>query len=86
MGSSVVGAVGQADDIVLASNDIHSLQYLVRLKEDYCHSNKEVLVPSKTKLLRLHKKSLQQMTNYWQAINPIKIAGSNIEFADQAEQ
>ena len=85
MGSSVVGAVGQADDIVLVGNDIHSLQYLVRLTEDYCHSHKVVLVPSKTKLLKMFKKSHQQMINYCQAINPIMIAGSNIDFVDQAE-
>ena len=78
IGSGIIGAVGLADDVVHASTDIHSLQYLVRLTEEYCHRYKVDLVPSKTKLLPIYKKQHQWMIDYAQTINPIKIGGDQI--------
>ena len=51
MGSAVISAVGQADDVLLMSNDIFSLQLLVKLTEDYCQKFRVKLEPKKTKLL-----------------------------------
>ena len=54
--SSVVSAVGQADDVILVSNDIYSLQLLVKLTENYCEKYRVKLEPSKTKLVAFCKK------------------------------
>ena len=34
--SCVISAIGQADDVILAANDLYDLQLLVRLTENYC--------------------------------------------------
>jgi len=36
IGSSVISAVGQADDVILVSNDLHALKLLLKLTENYC--------------------------------------------------
>ena len=51
IGSAVISAIGQADDVILISNDIHSLQLLVNLTEEYCKKYRVQLEPKKTKLL-----------------------------------
>ena len=51
IGSSVISAIGQADDVMLASHSLHSLQMLVSLTEQYCSKFRVQLEPSKTKLL-----------------------------------
>ena len=51
IGSSVVSAIGQADDVVLAANSVESLQLLAQLTESYCTDYRVKLVSSKTKLL-----------------------------------
>ena len=55
MGSAVISAVGQADDVILMSNDIYSLQLQVTLTEDYCQKYRVKLDPKKTKLLHQEK-------------------------------
>ena len=37
VGSAVISAVGQADDVMLLSNDIYCLRLLVQLTVDYCN-------------------------------------------------
>ena len=51
IGSGVISAIGQADDVILASHSLHSLQMLVYLTEQYCAKFRVKLEPSKTKLL-----------------------------------
>ena len=51
IGSQVISAIGQADDVILISSSIHSLQMLVSLTEQYCSKFRVKLEPSKTKLL-----------------------------------
>ena len=46
VGSGIISAVGQADDVVLMSNDIYKLQLLIKLNEEYCQNYRV-----KTKLL-----------------------------------
>ena len=36
IGSSVVSAVGQADDVMLVSSSLEKIQLLITLTEDYC--------------------------------------------------
>ena len=52
LGSVIVSATGQADDVMLSTNDIHSMKLLVTLTEQYCTKYRLVLVPRKTKLIR----------------------------------
>ena len=51
IGSGVISAIGQADDVMLASHSLHSLQLLVSLTEQYCAKFRVKLEPNKTKLL-----------------------------------
>ena len=85
IGSSVVSAIGAADDVILASNDITKLFYLAKLTENYCSNFRVKLVPSKTKLLPVYTKKQKQSVDYAKLINPIKIAGEKVKFVEQAE-
>lgn len=85
MGSSIVSAVGQADDVILVSNDIDSLALLVRLTEYYCAKYRVTLVPEKTKLLAFHTDSQEQLVNYARIVNPITVADKPILFSEEAE-
>ena len=51
IGSSVISAVGQADDVILLTNDLYDLKLLLRLTENYCDKFRVKLEPGKTKLL-----------------------------------
>ena len=51
IGSGVISAIGQADDVMLASHNLYSLQMLVSLTEQYCAKFRVKLEPNKTKLL-----------------------------------
>ena len=51
IGSGVISAIGQADDVILASSSLYKLQLLVHLTELYCARYRVKLEPSKTKLL-----------------------------------
>ena len=51
IGSGIISAIGQADDVVLVSDSLYSLQLLVTLTELYCSKFRVLLEPSKTKLL-----------------------------------
>ena len=51
IGSCVISAIGQADDVLLVSHSLYSLQLLVTLTEQYCAKFRVLLEPTKTKLL-----------------------------------
>ena len=52
----IVSAIGQADDVVLVSNDLGRLGLLAYLSEEYCRKYNVTLVPSKTNLLAFYPK------------------------------
>ena len=56
IGSGIISGVGQAEDVLLTSNDIYSLQNLVHLKSSYCHKYSVQLCADKTKLLEISSK------------------------------
>ena len=86
MGNSVVvGAIGQADDVILASNDIDSLRLLVTLTEKYCAKFRVKLVPSKTKLLAYSTESQRHVVEHAELINQISIGGEPVKFVTEAE-
>ena len=85
IGSTIVTAVGQADDPVQLSNDIFDLQCQLLLTEKYCDKYKVTLVPSKTKLFVFSSKKHKLGVEYSGVINDIKIGGQNINFVSEAE-
>ena len=83
--SSVISAVGQADDVLLSANSVSDLHLLVKLTEDYCSRYRVKLVPSKTKLLVYSKANHVHWVDHAKLINPITIAGVPVEFTSEAE-
>ena len=80
-----VAAVGQADDVVLISNDVHYLNFLLQLTLDYCKKYHVTLAPEKTKLVAFSKKSHKQLVNFQEQISPITIDQTPIKFSTTAE-
>ena len=74
-----ISCVGQADDVVISSNNIYQLHNLVLLAQDYCRKLNVNLSAEKTKLLMFADKS------YTLTLNPIKINDKPITFTDKAE-
>ena len=74
-----VSAIGQADDIVLASNDIYMLYNLLLLTLDYCKRFCIKLSAGKTKLLKFSAISTPL------CLNPVVIDSKVIEFSGEAE-
>ena len=80
-GGCVVAAVGQADDVMLASNSIDSMRLLVRLTETYCSKYRVKLVPSKTKLLAYAPENQSFLVDYAKVVNQITIDGVPVKFS-----
>ena len=83
--SSVVSAVGQADDVILAANTVENLMLLGNLTESYCTSYRVKLVNSKTKLLAMYLPRHEYLVRYAKTVNPVTINGLPVEFVDEAE-
>ena len=77
--------MGQADDVLLVSNDIFSLQLLVKLTEDYCQKFRVKLEPRKTKLLGYCKKKNEILVKLAASSNPIKINNVQVNFTNETE-
>ena len=82
--SSTISSAGQADDVMLCTNDIFSLQNLVHLTSSYCERFNVTLCPEKTKLLVLSSKANKSIADYSMQVNPICINGTPINFASSA--
>ena len=85
IGSTIVSAVGQADDVVLISNDLDSLNLLCKLTEKYCSNYRVKLVPSKTKLLAFHTNNQHDEVQEAKKMTDIVICGEKIDFVANAE-
>ena len=85
IGSGVISGVGQADDVILSSNDLNCLGLLSRLTEEYCNEYRVKLVATKTKLLVMYKTKHEYLVSYAKLTNRIKIDGVKVEFVDEAE-
>ena len=85
MGSMVASCIGQADDTALIANNIHDLQNLLLLTQEYCQKYSVTLVPEKTKLLAFTPTGCEILTDYAKIISPISINGAFIPFSDSAE-
>ena len=85
LGSTVVSAIGQADDVVLAANDVDSLALLAQLTEKYCAKYRVTLVPSKTKLLAFHTAKQVELVHHAEVVSQVKIGGEVIKFVTETE-
>ena len=85
IGSAVISSSGQADDVLLASNDIHDLFLLVKLTELYCAKYRVKLEPKKTKLLVFSNPSHDLLVKHAINNNQISINNIPVEFTHEAE-
>ena len=83
--SVVISAIGQADDVILCSNDIDCLRLLVTLTENYCQKYRVKLVPSKTKLLAYCTQKMQHHVDLAKLINPVTINDQPVKFTSEVE-
>ena len=81
----VVSSIGQADDVVLVSNDIHALQCLLDLSLQYCLKHHVSLRAEKTKLQVFSDKKSSMSAYYGSIVSSISFGGQKIEFEDEAE-
>ena len=80
-----VASLGQADDVVLISNDMIILNNHLQLTLDYCKDHHVTLAPEKIKLLVFHTSHQKHLVDYQKATFPININGLDIQFVDEAE-
>ena len=78
--------MGQADDVILMSNDINNLNLLVRLTEVYCDKFQVKLEPKKTKLLVYNDRNNELLVKLATSSNPITINDVPVSFSNEAEQ
>ena len=85
IGSSIVSAIGQADDVMLAANHVDNLNLLSKLTESYCRSYRVKLVSSKTKLLPMALPRHSALVEYAKVVNPVTIDSETVKFVHEAE-
>ena len=83
--SCTISAIGQADDVILASNDIRNLSLLAKMIENYCRQHRITLVASKTKLLPIYLKKHTSEVEYARIINSVSISDKTVQFVQEAE-
>ena len=81
----VVSAIGQADDTLLVSNSLHSLQNLLQLSLYYCSKYNVELCPGKTKLQVIASKKMSSEVAYLKEFSPVVLNGIKLKFHDSAE-
>ena len=81
----IVSAIGQADDVLLVSNNLHSLQNLLQLSLFYCAKYNVELCPTKTKLQVLNTTKMRAEVAYLKEFSPVKLNGRKLEFEDNAD-
>ena len=86
IGSDVISGIGQADDVMLMSNDIYSLYLLVKMTDKYCQQYRVQLEPKKTKLLAYsHNKKTELIVKHAAATSLIAINNTPVLFTSEAE-
>ena len=85
IGSSVVSAIGQADDVMLAANSLDCLRFLARLTEVYCANYRVKLVASKTKLLPVYLPRHSYLVDYAKLVNSVTVDSTTVNFVTEAE-
>ena len=86
IGSEIISGVGQADDVMLMSNDINNLSLLVKLTEKYCEQYRVLLEPRTTKLLGYsHNKKTKLQVKHAISTGLITLNNTPIKFTTEAE-
>ena len=85
LGSCTVAAIGQADDVLLASNDIYELQLLCHLAEVYCKRHNVILEPKKTTLVPFARPDQAILVEHAKATNNVTINGVSVPFSNQMD-
>ena len=85
LGPVTISAIGQADDVVLVSNDLHSLQGLLDLSLQYCKKYHAALSTSKTKLQVYSAKSSEMQAFLGKSTSILNISGQPVPFVEEAE-
>ena len=85
LGPQIVSAIGQADDTALISNNLHQLQHLLHLSEEFCKRHHVTLSPSKTKLQVFAASDMERIVEYAKQTNPLRLNGKRINFDTSAE-
>ena len=73
LGNLTISAIGQADDTALVSNNLHNLQYLLLLTENFCRKYQVKLSSSKTKLQVYFTHHMRKEVNYAIRVNAAKV-------------
>ena len=81
----IISAIGQADDTLLVSNSLHSLQNLLQLSLYYCAKYNVELCPEKTKLQVISTKNMSSEVSYLKEFSPVIMNGVKLKFHDNAE-
>ena len=84
LGPVVISAIGQADDVVLLSNEPYALQGLIELTEYYCKKYHVILTTEKTKLQMFSNNPVKGEASFTPS-SPIMIGGESIKYVDEAE-
>ena len=85
-GSKNVPSIGQADDTILTSNNIHALQCLLQLTLHFCQKYNVELCVEKTKLQAFATPDLLAAVEHIKSTSPININGKKIEFVSSSVQ
>ena len=86
LGSSLtISGIGQADDTLLVSNNIHALSSILKLTKIFCSKYHVNLCSEKTKLQAFHTKQMEMPVDYAKKTNSIKINNEQIDFSETAE-
>ena len=81
----VISSIGQADDTLLVSNSLHSLQNLLQLTLYFCRKFNVELCADKTRLQVLAPPAISKEIEYLKTFNPVNIHGKSIDFCETAE-
>ena len=84
-GNVTISAIGQADDTILTSNNIHALQCLLQLTLHFCAKYNVELCVEKTKLQVFATSDLGPTIDHLMDTSPVNIKGEYIDFVNYKE-
>ena len=85
LGPITVSGIGQADDSVIVTNNIHHLKYLLELTITFCNKHQVQLCSDKTVLQVYHNGRIQNKLDYLKTMFPLKIDNKVIDYEESTE-
>ena len=80
-----VAAIGQADDTVIISNSLHSLQSLLSLTLAFCSKHQIQLCVEKTKLIAISTPAMSISVDHSKLTSPVNIDRNKVPFSTTVE-